>query len=153
MTLEIWARVRRTIYVHTVKKNKETDMNKNMTNKSNNTRTKVTESEKGNNKKSVAKAKKEKKCFGVLVFESTHRNAMYNDFDRELAEFLSQLFPPKGSPLRDKWPFSVENTAVLLLADHGMHFGSEYARGAGKIAIKQPLGYVYYQISISTHIQ
>eukprot|EP01034_Spumella_vulgaris_P026305 gene26305-32869_t len=79
------------------------------------------------------------KSFGSLVFEDTHRHGHATNFDSDLDAFLRRLLFQSDSSSPH---INTDKMAILLLADHGMHFGPEYMTGTGKIANKQPFAHM-----------
>lgn len=78
-----------------------------------------------------------RKRFASIIFEETHQQDFFEQFDLEVSSFLSDLLMRKT-----RGKFGTERTAILLLADHGMHFEAEYRILMGKIANKQPFAYL-----------
>lgn len=74
------------------------------------------------------------KKFSVFMFEEAHQLSHNDNHDADLANFLKDL-TTRGSKL-----FS-EKTAILVLADHGLHYTPEFNTLTGKIANKQPFGF------------
>lgn len=80
-------------------------------------------------------AKKKQPRFGVIVFEETHQQEFVEQIDLELARFLTDL-------LTQRTLFGTQQLAMVILADHGLHFTSEFRVPSGKIANKQPFNYL-----------
>jgi len=74
--------------------------------------------------------------FGVMTLQDTHTSAFDKNWDDDFATLLSDLFVEKQDL------YGTRNTAMLLLSDHGLHFGDEYVTGVGRLMNKQPMGYV-----------
>jgi hypothetical protein len=77
--------------------------------------------------------------FGVLISEESHRRDFFTNIDDDLVKFLRELLINDEN---SDEKYSTGNTALLLLSDHGMHFTDEYRFNTGKIANKQPFGYM-----------
>ncbi len=77
------------------------------------------------------------KRFATIIFEESHQEDFYKQFDLEYGQFLSDLLlQPKANKYR------TENTAIVVLADHGLHFMPEFKLQTGKVANKQPHGFL-----------
>lgn len=75
--------------------------------------------------------------FAGFIFEETHQQDFYDQFDIELSKFIADLvlYSSRGK-------YGTENVAIVILADHGLHFMPEFKVPTGKIANKQPFGYL-----------
>lgn len=76
--------------------------------------------------------------FGVIVLEETHQQEFLDQFDIELANFLHDILYSANN----RRVFGTERLAMVVMADHGLHFTAEFKVPSGKIANKQPFGYV-----------
>ena len=77
-----------------------------------------------------------KKRFGTAIFEETHPREFFHEVDTVFSQFLSDLF------FKDLSFYQLENTAMIIMSDHGIHFSPESRSPAGKVANKHPFGYV-----------
>lgn len=76
--------------------------------------------------------------FGVIVLEETHQQEFLDQFDIELANFLHDIL----YSATNRRVFGTERLAMVVMADHGLHFTAEFKVPSGKIANKQPFGYM-----------
>ena len=76
-----------------------------------------------------------KKKFSMIVFEETQQREFFTNVDSEIEAILFDLVYSSSK-------YHTENAAILLLSDHGLHFSSEFYVQPGKIANKNPFGYI-----------
>lgn len=78
-----------------------------------------------------------KKRFATVIFEEPHILTHDENYDLELYKFLEDITNPNSN-----LPYHSEKMAILILADHGMHYTKESQSQTGKIANKQPFGFI-----------
>lgn len=86
---------------------------------------------------STASVKSRQPRFGVIVIEETHQQDFLEQIDMEIANFIHDLTHSSSN----RQLFGTERMAMVIMADHGLHFMAEFKVPTGKIANKQPFGY------------
>jgi len=77
--------------------------------------------------------------FGLVLLEEAHTsNSFFSNCDKILEQFLRTVF---FSDERTSKLYGLDNFAMMLLSDHGMHYGKEYSDPWGKVANKRPFAY------------
>ena len=89
--------------------------------------------------------KSPRKAAFVCFDEPHYPGYMFPELDRQLKSFIREMTNRTSKPL--------SSSALILWADHGIHYGKELSTLGGLDAHKQPLHGFYYQEPLRPHIQ
>jgi hypothetical protein len=87
--------------------------------------------------KSALAQKSSSKRFGALILEESHNIEFFEEYDIAFGSFLREIL--LGNGVKN---YNLANSAIIVMSDHGLHYTAEFRTQTGKVANKQPFGYV-----------